>query len=306
MYKRLLLIVAGFSLLAGCGGGGGDGSSAGGGTVYNGVTTQATVTTSNAKTLSVDAYAGSQLSAAATGVAKQATGSSGQSMLLQQAADILEGSVKTIVGSPDSSAKAVDATAQDTVAGFSGSFSYSITYDQASGAFNGTITFSQYMETSTSPRMAGSITFSGVFNQATGLFTSLTISMNSLTGTKDGKSYSLAGSVSYSTSGVSKSVSMSVVLTDNASSRTYWVKDYALVLTGTTLTVAGTYYDPIHGYVVLSTVTPLTVSTMDAMPTAGQLLFTGSNGTKARLTFTVSGYIVEVDTTGNGTYVLVP
>lgn len=307
MYKRLLLVFAGLSLLAGCGGDGG-GSSTSGGAVYSGVTTQATVTTSNAKALSVDAYSGGQVSAAVSGVSKETTDSSGQTVLLQQASGILEGSVRTIFGFSRTSAKvaAATVTAQNTVNGFSGSFSYSITYDDASGAFSGTITFSQYRETATSPIITGSLAFSGSYNPASGEFTSLNISLNNITGTKDGRSYGLAGSMSSRINGVSRSVSMSVVLTDNATARTYWVRDYALVITGTTLTLNGTYYDPIHGYVIISTVTPLTVSSADATPTAGQLLFTGLNGTRARLTFTASGYIVEVDTAGNGTYVVVP
>lgn len=303
MYKRLFPVVAGLALLAACGGGG---SSAGGGSDYTGATTPAAVTTSNAKALSSDAYSGSQLSVAASGVAKVATDSNGQSALLQQAAGILKSSVTTIVGSSNPLAKVVAATAQNTVYGYSGSFAYSITYDQASGAFSGTITFSQYKDGSTSPGLAGSIAFSGDYNQATDSFTSLNISMSSLVGTVAGKSYGMAGSVFFNTSGASETVRMSVVLTDKESGRTYWVKDYFLVLTGTTLTVTGTYYDPIHGYVILSTVNPLTVSTVDAMPTSGQLLFTGSNGTKARLTFTGGVYTVEVDTVGNETYVVVP
>lgn len=306
MYKRLLLVLAGVSLLAGCGGGGG-GSSAGGGSGFNGTTTQATVTTSNARAVSADAYAGSQFSASVSGIAKQPSADSMQTPLLQQTAGILENSVKAVIGSPNSSAKVVDATAQNTVNGFSGSFSYTITFDQTTGAFNGTITFSQYKDTATSPSITGSMAFSGVYNQTSGLFTSLNISMSSLSGAKDGKSYSLAGSVLFNTSGVTKTVTMSVVLTDNVSGRTYWVKDYLLVLTGSTLTMIGTYYDPIHGFVVISTAVPLTVSTIDAMPSAGQLLFTGVNNTKARLTFTGGGvFSVEADTTGNGTYVVVP
>lgn len=256
MYKRLFLVLAGLSLLAGCGGGGG--SSAGGGSGYTGATNQATVTTSNAKALSADAYSGSQMSSTVSGVAKEATGSNGQSALLQEAADILERSVTTIVDAPTTVAKVVAATAaaQNTINGFSGSFTYAISYDQVSGAFSGTISFSQYKETSISATISGSIAFSGVYNQATGMFTSLNISLSNLIGTNGSKSYSLAGSVAYSTSGATKSVTMSVVLTDNVSSRTYWVKDFTLTLTGSSLTVSGTYYDPVHGYVVISTVTP--------------------------------------------------
>jgi hypothetical protein len=37
-----------------------------------------------------------------------------------------------------------------------------------------------------------------------------------------------------------------------------------------------------------------------------QLLFTGANGSKARLTFTPTGYTVEVDATGSNSFTLVP
>jgi hypothetical protein len=306
MYKKILITLAGFSLLAGCGGGGG--SSASVSSAYTGVTTQAVVTTSNAKALSADAYSGSQLSAAVSGVAKEASDGSGQSALLQEAAGILESSVKTIVVTHTSPAKvaAATATAQNTVNGFSGSFTYSISYDLVSGAFNGTISFSQYKDASTSPSVTGSIAFSGVYSQAADTFTSLNISMSSLVGSTGTKSYSLAGSVAFSTSGATKTVIISVVLTDNVSSRTYWVKDLSQTLAGGSLTVTGTYYDPIHGFVLISTITPLTVTTIDATPTSGQLLFSGRNGTKARLTFTSGGSTVEADTTGNGTYVIIP
>lgn len=305
MYGRLLLMFAALSMVAGCGGGGGSSS---GGSGYTGVTTQAVVTSSNAKALSADAYTGGQLSASASGMAKDATGGGGEAALLQQASTILKNSVATVVGSSHPVAKVVAATVQDTRTdyGYSGSITSSITYDQASGAFSGSITFSQYRDVSTSPMLSGSISFSGMYSQANGSFTSLTISIGGLTGIADGRSFGLAGSVSYGTVGASETVSMSVVLTDMLSGRTYWVKDYALVLTGTSLTLSGTYYDPVHGYVVISTVTPLTVATVDALPTSGQLLFSGSNGTRARLTFTASGYVVEVDATGTGTYVVVP
>lgn len=307
MYKRLLVVVAGISLLAGCGGGGG-GSSAAGTAGYTGVTTQATVTTSNAKALSADAYSGGQVSAAIAGVAKVAANNNGQPALLQEAAGILERSVATIVGMPAASTEVAvaAATAQNTINGFSGSYTYAITYDQASGAFNGTIAFSQYREIASSPAISGSITFSGVYNQVSGTFTSMNIGMSNLTGIIGSKSYGLAGNMAYSSSGATSSVTMSVVLSDNTSGRTYWVKDFALTLAGTSLTVTGTYYDPIHGYVVISTVTPLTVTTFDATPTSGQMVFSGNNGTDARLTFISGGYIIEADTVGNGTYVVVP
>lgn len=302
MHRKLLVVFAVMSLLAGCGGGGGGTSAA----KYSGVTTQAIITTSNAKALSADAFAGSQLSSATSSVAKEAAPGNGQPALVQEAAGIMKHSVATVVGASRSAAKTVAASAQASVSGYSGSYSYSISFDQASGAFSGTITFSQYREFSDSPVLNGTITFSGVYNQTTDDFTSLSITMTSLTGSSGSNSYSLSGTVTYGISGTTTTVTMSVVLTDSVSGLTYWVKDYTLTLSNGSLTITGTYYDPVHGYVVISTITTLTVSDIDATPTAGQLLFSGGNGTKARLTFTSSGATVEADTTGTDTYVVVP
>jgi hypothetical protein len=130
--------------------------------------------------------------------------------------------------------------------------------------------------------------------------------MTNLQGVQGTDSFILNGSMSSSITGSTKNLSMSVVIIKGADNSTYWHKDFSLALTGNSMTVSGTYYDYVHGYVVISTVTPLTVSSYSTKPTSGQLLFTGSNGTKARLTYTNSGHILEVDAAGNNTYVGVP
>lgn len=305
MYKRLLMTLAGLSLLAGCGGGEG-GSFSNIPAAYTGKTTQATVTTANAKALSADAYSGSQFSSAVSGIAKTADAEGDHAALMQRTAVVLENSVATIIAAPKSGAKVVAATIQNTEYGYGGSFSYTINANQATGVFTGTLTFLQYQETSGSVAMDGEIIFSGAYNMTSGAFTNLNMSMNNLIGTEGSVSYSMTGTVSLSTSGTTKNVTMSVVLTDIVSKRTYLLQDFSLTLTGSSLTVSGLYYDYVNGYVVISTVTPLTVSAIDATPTSGQLLFTGSNGTKARLTFSGAVSTIEADTAGTGTYVVIP
>jgi hypothetical protein len=131
--------------------------------------------------------------------------------------------------------------------------------------------------------------------------------MVDLQSVKGTASFTLNGSMSANNpAGLTKSLTMSIVILNIADNRTYWVKDFSLALTGNKLAISGTYYDHVHGFVVISTVTPLTVSSYSTKPTSGELQFAGRNGTKARLTYTTSGYILEIDTSGNNTYILVP
>ncbi|MFA7403315.1 MAG: hypothetical protein WC007_04940 [Pelobacteraceae bacterium] len=307
MFKRLILTLAGISLLAGCGGGSGDsgGSAASVPAAYTGSTNQATISTANAKTLSADAYAGSQFSSAVS-IGKVAAQQSGRTALMQQTAGILENSVATIVGGNKSSAKVVASSTQQTINGYSGFMSFYINLDDVSGAFNGTLSFSQYKSTSDAISLSGTMDISGVFSRTANTFISMTMSNIRLTGTDAGESFTMSGSMTSSAGGTTKTETMSIVLSDNVSSRTFWMKDFTFTLTGNSLTITGTYYDHVYGYVVISTPTPLTVLSIDAEPTSGQLLFSGSNGTKARLTFTSGTPTVEADTSGTGTFVVIP
>ena len=310
MYKKMLLTIAGCLLFAGCGGGGG--SSASVPPAYVGSTAQATVTTTNAKALSEDAYAGSQVSAAPiSGAAKGAADGNSQPPLLQGVASILHSNVATIIGNRTSAAKVAAAATQGTVNGYSGSASYS--YDVVAGTRHGTVTFSHYMADSTSDTLSGTINFSGPVmlystSSDAGSLDPFSVTMTNLTVTSGTESFTLTGSmnssISFTNNIMTQTLTMSVVLTDNVSNRTYWCKDYAMAFSDNgIMTVSGTYYDPAYGYVDISTVTPLAVTRIDATPTSGRLLFTGSNGTKARLTFTSGGYTVDADTTGTGTFV---
>lgn len=129
--------------------------------------------------------------------------------------------------------------------------------------------------------------------------------MDVLSGSWGGSSKTITGTISLVQTDLAKTITISAVLFDTGTNSSYWFNDLVFTFVETSLTVSGTYYDPIHGYAVISTVTPLTSSAFANPATLGQLLFTGSNGSKARLTFTSSGETVEVDTAGNDVFVIV-
>jgi len=289
--------------LAGCGGGGGGGGSDISAS-YKGSTSQATVTTSNAKAVSVDAVQGVQNIATAGVLGKQVDNTSEATPQIQSIAKVLEESVVNIA--TKNVAKTVAVTVQDTIYGYSGSASFTINGNDSSGAFSGTITFSSYVESLSAPVISGAVTFSGAANTSTGTITSINMSLSNLRGVIGSQPYTLNGSIAISSGSSSKTLNISVVRTEDTNSRTYWAKDFSFVLTGNRMSVSGTYYDHVNGYVAVTTLTPLTVSTYSSTPTSGQLLFTGSNGSKARLTYTYTGYTLEIDASGNNTYVVVP
>lgn len=289
--------------LAGCGGGGSGGEDLS--SSYKGSTTQASVTAVNAKAVSVDAVQVVQDVTNVGVMGKSIADVPTNSPQLQAFARIIEESI-THISTKSVVAKTVAATVAQTVSGYSGSYSFSANGNETSGAISGSITFNAFKTDAYAPTISGTITFSAVIDASTYGIVSFTTTFSNITFVSESGTNTLNGSISISISGTTETLSISTVRHDSASNNTYWAKDFNFVVTGNSMTMSGTYYDHVYGYVVVSTLTPLAVSDYSSTPTSGSLLFTGSNGTKARLTYTYSGYILEVDATGNNIFVVVP
>ncbi|WP_136513011.1 hypothetical protein [Geomonas edaphica] len=206
--------------------------------------------------------------------------------------------------------KVADATItdQDTINGYSGSISYSMTASD-NGTASGTIVYNSYKSYANAPLIDGSVNFSATYNTSTASLSSFRMTFVNVTASTGTESVTLAGTLAISGTESTITTTITMTLTDNVTHKTYGMSNYQLVMTqsasGISMTLSGTYYDPVHGYVVISTVSPVTTSYASGVPDSGVLLFTGSNGTRARLTFTSTGYVVEADS-GTGTFVVVP
>ncbi len=296
--------------LSACGGGGGGGGSAPG-TTYSGVTSQATLGTANARTVAVDAYSGVQAGATvgSVGVVTAGSGSATTAApLVQGVADTLAASIKRLDPKGATGPAATGASVQSTISGtYGGTLSYTLNVNETDGSFNGTFTYANYREVQNGPIISGAVTFSGVYNQTSGQFSSFNMNFTDFVVTESGKTFTMSGTINwnmYRNGG--GTVTANLFLRNNTTGTVSWVKDYTYTLSSLwTLTITGRYYDPVHGYVDISTPVPLQVSSLSGEPTAGVLLFTGANGTSARITFNATGYTVEVDT-GTGTFVSAP
>ena len=257
------------AIFAACGGGGGGGGDEGV-TIpssYDGVTSQATVTTVNVSNLIETAWESSH------------TGP-----------DIGE----SFPDIDDSGILVGDCGGTATIA---------LTVDGASGKFNGTILFSGYCTAGTT--LDGTISYDGEDNEDNMVFKINFDDLNvgedseSYTLTEGYVRYVVKQDLS------GESITFDLVLRDNSNQKTYWLNDYTIEFTSAgledTVIITGQFYDYDYGYVDITTETPLVI--VDAGPTSGALLFTGMKSS-ARLTFTSNlSTLLELDANGDGNFV---
>ncbi|MCM0081565.1 hypothetical protein L4X63_08200 [Geomonas sp. Red32] len=220
-------------------------------------------------------------------------------------ATVKEGVAKALqAGNAGNALAGVNSSASQTIyGGYSGSAAFSLNLNQTTGEFSGSITFSNYCELAGTASISGSVGISGVFNLNTSSFNSLTMSFNPLSASLNNATSSLYGSIGFSIQGNSETMTISCTVTSGGA--TYWLRDWTFTLTSTSMTISGQYYDPQYGYVDITTPTPLTVGSLSSEPNSGVVLFTGANGSRARMTFNNSGYTVSVDANGTGNWVAV-
>lgn len=301
-FANVMTLVLTLVALAGCGGGGG-----GDNTGYTGKTSPTALTVSNATDMSIDVVEGVNSVSTLGAIAKNVAGTTAPDNPIQVRAlsGTLERSISTMLDKP-ALAKTVAEAVNGTEYGYSGSFSFSGTADPSTGKIAATFTFNAYQEAAGSEIISGSISMSGYVAVQSGGIDTLTIVIPSLQisgGSDGGVLMTVKGKMTIA-NGADKTITVSMVFIDGATGHTYWYKDFSIVDSGYSTTINGTFYHPVHGYVVVSTLTPLSDTTnIYGDPVSGQLLFTGSNGSKVLLTYTASGYVLELDADGTGNYI---
>ena len=273
--------------LTGCGGGGGGGA-ADVGTLYTGKTTQAVVDASNAKAVSEEALGSVQQSVSiggAGGMFKSASDAPQSSFQIQPVISILKNcALKT--RSKQAVAKTVASVESGNELGYTGSYDYSFNINDSTGAGSGTITFKSYVAYSGAPVISGAMSVSGSDGPGVDDF-SVTVNMSNISVTASPLSLTMNGIIGVIGTATKETVTASIVILDNSTKKTHYMKDLKMELTNATgkMTISGTFYNNDYGYVVISTTTPLATYDFDSYISSGELLFTGANGTKARLVF---------------------
>ncbi len=316
----LLGICAVFTIFfAGCGdsGSGGGGEA---GLTYSGKETAVVITADNAQELSADAL---NLGATSStfgniSISQNSTQTTVINRpflpsflyVLEDAARQVEPNLSAEPSTHAAVRSETDTIEGDCATGPSGSASYSIQLDDTTGAFSGTLEFSDYCVDET--YIDGKTTFSGTVDMQGQEMMGFTLSFDMLTGTTGENSFTFDGQVAFTLNTSTTTTTMTMLVKNNQTTKTHKVVDYRMSVTDygsyESVEVSGRYYHPDHGYVVLSTADPLLYETWGEYPYAGQVELEGADGsagnpTTAQLTAIDATHCqLKVDINGDGDY----
>jgi hypothetical protein len=301
------ILALGLMTIVGSGGGGDDGGGGGGptGLTYTGLTVPATLIEANSELLVSGVISGVTMASNMGGIlgVVQDSDAEADNLSLLELTQLLEDALRQVdftAGSTDVVQGVVDSDTQNGSCG--GTFTYTITINDVTGSFSGTMTFSSYCDGGAT--ISGSLTISGTINLGTNEPTNFVFSFNMLTVSGGGESAALDGTINVNVT--TGTITINLLMQENSTVFKY----ENTVLTESEgsdggeayelSTVDGRFYHPAHGYVDVTTITPFKIYIVDENPSEGILLIEGAGNTKARLTAIDNiSCRVEADTTGD-------
>lgn len=318
----IIVLISLAVILTGCSGGGG-GSARSGELVdpsssFKGIISKAVPKVANAEALAIGGFSSTSIATSLHGVAKTTGNGAAKSpdnrpvlqlaRILKQSVRRMELPQKAVLlrkQSPASSeSKSAGRTSNYQLQGSNGGTAdYSMDINDATGSFFGTIVFKGFAADGVI--IDGTSELLGTFDANRQQFSRFTLSFRSLAFRAADFTVSLTGSLSWGFNFTSdtETLSMNMVLMDQSSNRTYWYNNYEMVTvysgTGLTQTITGRYYDHDHGYVDLTTRTPLVATYGNEWPSQGSLAFSGDLGRWVRLNFLANTLVIEADTDGD-------
>ena len=306
-YKRVILCAIFPLTLSACGGSGGDGGSAG--ISYTGETAQASLTINNGEEISTTAYqnggSGQGLGTVLSSVNNPAPTAQKFRPATSSVAKSLVGAINKIELSPNTAIgnRAIE-TVSDSIDGdCGGSANFTISANDVTGDFNGNFNFVNYCNLG--DYMNGGMNFAGNINVNTLDFTSMTMTITSLTVTTGNDSFTMSGNMSLDPSDNPIAVTMNMKLKDNSTEQVFWSENFSLsiwdAISYEELTMQGRFYHPDHGHVDITTPTAFRYTGSNIYPYPGVMVATGANNSTTTLTsLSTTSYQLDIDENGDG------
>ena len=311
LWLLLGLTIISFTLLISCGGSSGSSS----GLSYSGSTNAAEISEQNAAQLSANVMTvGSNSSALNTiGTMENHSYENGSKpFILPAVTAALKDAVNqmdlSLSASQDLSAAVqtrTDTVSGNCAAGDNGSAAYSIQVNDQTGAFSGSLKFSDFCVDRT--MIDGTTTFSGTVDVQAEEMQSFSLTFDDLTVNSGELAFTFDGTFTMNLAASATGATMNLLVKNEMTGDIYQVKDYSISVTDyysyKAIEISGTFYDPDNGYVTVATPEPLLYTNSATYPYAGQIVLTGSGGSAAQLTaVNATTCQLKVDADGDGSY----
>lgn len=283
-----------------CGGGGGGGSTTNAPPSYTGSTNKADISSGNSSSIALGAQAGVQ-----TGSNLSPVMNSTKLMIFAKPKSVAR-RVQSYSTHRRTYPKKARSSAPNTYYGSCGG-TETISFNGTSSDYSGSFTDDNYCDAGTTYN--GTMTFTGS-TSASGTetvamsFSSYGVKDATSDGTWDGTAtfVQTTGTPTYNIT-----MDYSIVIKDKISGKSNWekMKDVQTITAATGAyveTFSGQNYDGEVGYVDISTSVPLSYSRSGSNPVAGVVVIIGANNSKLRITYSVTGYLVEADYDNTGSY----
>ena len=182
-----------------------------------------------------------------------------------------------------------------------GSFSYNLDFSKDSEEFSGRISFENYCDLNF--QISGETYVKGSYGTESGTYLTVEYSFDELA--TDTHIFEGVLSIDYADTPIM--VLLNIYSRHTGSGEVFRTKDYSMNISQQAghaeIEVFGTFYHPQYGYVEMTTIDPFGLHDDDRWPTSGQMVISGSAGTKARLTVMDQAHVdVAADTDGDGLY----
>jgi len=280
--KKVYLLLSLFSLLflAACGG---DGNSLS----YTGSSAPASISTTNAETFVVEGLSSTSTTAGANNTSS-GVGNKARSKALAYAKSKAMSLSEGLMMAPQSYS--------DSEAGpCGGSLSFNAIVDDVTFDMSISATFSNYCVDNVT--LSGSMNMQMILNSSTSEIT-VNMSFDNLTVVDGADSFTMSGTM-VSQGLLASSMTLNMIMLDNKNNEQVKLENFIVSTGSSAVEFSGRMYHSVHGYVDVTTPTPMSFDSSGYM-TSGSLKFSGASSSAILSATTEGGYQLEIDENGDG------
>ena len=255
---------------------------------YTGITTQAAITDTNAKTVVVDEMSNTNTTSSATGASSSVSDDARNKAFKYAKSKALSFSQGV--------RSAVTSSSESEVGPCGGKVTYDTTVNDVTYEIDITATFQSYCEENA--LMSGSMFFEMDLNARRTDYAAK-ITYTNFTVYEDNLQFTMSGTVTSEGIFYSTPLTLNMVMVNNTKSEQVKLENFVVTTGASSVEYSGRIYHSTHGYVDVTTLEPMTFDSSGYM-SSGSIKLEGANSNAILSAATNGGYLLELDINADG------